>query len=198
MFRKRPWFCQCSFVAALTHITVHAGAMACYGNIVLPPNGSWATIEDASPIGQSFTAERSRYQRVGLWLEDINRSYAPTDFTIDYHLYSGVGTSGALLRSQSMIVPHAGYSGFLDVEVSDIEFVIGGAYSLVAMQDTPRWAVGVGFESYSGGTRIHQGHPVDGTGNAGFHAVPEPSAAILFLMISWVLLALRAPVTLSR
>lgn len=157
------------------------GARESAADILLPPRGGNNTIVFAQPIGQSFTADATSYLHLGLWIDDVNDHIAPADFTIDYQLYAGGGTSGMLLDSDTVTIPSAGFSGWVDGDFSDIVFTVGNVYSLVATQDTARWAVASTMTPYAGGSNIFAGSEFGG-GSRAFHATPEPATTLLLLL----------------
>ncbi|MGE4163027.1 MAG: PEP-CTERM sorting domain-containing protein [Vicinamibacterales bacterium] len=161
--------------------------------ILIPTSGGASQVNDAEPIGQSFTAEDSLVS-AGLWFRAINPGVPNTD-PLEYRLHEGSGTGGALLASSTFHLA-TGFAGFHHVDFSAVSLVVGNVYSLVALVDgtSPYWAVGTSAADYPGGTLILSGAPLavlDLALSVVPTAVPEPASMGLLALGLGVLIFRR-------
>lgn len=153
------------------------------GPILIPTDGGATQVQDAEPIGQSFTAEDA-FVFAALYFRAINPSEANTD-PLEYRLYEGNGTGGDLLASTTFSLL-TGFTGFHHVDFSAAALAPGNVYSLVALVDgtSPHWGVGTAID-YAGGDLILSGLPYERDDLAlsvipvPNTAVPEPSSLLL-------------------
>jgi hypothetical protein len=129
-----------------------------------------------SPTGQTFIANSTAAYSIGLFIEDANSHIAPTDFTIDFDLYAGIGTGGALLGTRTFSGLSDFYNGFADVDFSAVSLTPGSTYTVIVRNDNARWFLRYSGNQYSGGTAIVSGSPV-ASEDAGFRITWGPMPA---------------------
>jgi hypothetical protein len=112
------------------------------------------------PIGQTFTAiSNNRLSSVAFYVADMNASVAPTDYSLTFELYEGVGTSGRLLGRREYTELSDGFSGFISVDYSAVTLVDGDVYTAVLINDTARWGRVACGNQYAGGTALYANSP---------------------------------------
>ena len=131
------------------------------GPIIIPgPYTGTTQILQASPIGQTFTAEDQRIQSVGFSVHDSNPTLGPSDFSLTISLYAGIGTAGALLGDRTFLGLTDGFDGFIDVDFTSVSLNVGDIYTAIIGDTTPRWGLNsVSVDVYAGGTAIQLGEP---------------------------------------
>jgi len=108
-------------------------------------------IVDASPVGQTFTAEDSYIKTIGFYIADWNPHTAPDDHDLTAELYSGVGNGGTLIKTITVDNIADGYSGWLLFELGSVALNLGDKYSMFVIDDTLRWAIYSNQHSYASG-----------------------------------------------
>jgi hypothetical protein len=122
------------------------------------------------PIGQSFTAENVSIDYIGAYVGPINpinpwESAGP----ITVSLYEGETlfdpnasdcfTNGALLMSED-IYPEARYEGFINMDVSELDFVVGSSYTFFLSTNTNLWgSKDSAGDQYAGGQKYMRYYP---------------------------------------
>lgn len=116
--------------------------------------------------GQSFVATGTQYSSIGTEIEEVyglgtRAFYDPgAIFDLRFQLFEGVGTGGTLLRTIDFD-PGAGYDGWLDYDVSGINFVNGDSYTVTfsAAEESGQhlWFGFLADDVYAGGEGIEGG-----------------------------------------
>ena len=173
------------FVTLLT-LLIGAWGHVEAGQILVPgPYTGTTQILQASPFGETFTAEDQFIESIGFSVRDLNPSFGPSDFTLTISLYEGSGTFGALLRTGSNSALTPGFNGFIDVDFQSVSLVVGLTYTAIISDTTPRWAVETtdGPGAYTGGGPVFLGVPHPEAADLALRvipaAVPEPSTMTL-------------------
>lgn len=152
--------------------------------------------------GQSFVATDTAYHSIGLLTEEVfglgTRAFFDpgANFDMRFQLFAGVGTGGTLLRTIDFD-PGAGYSGWLDFDVTGIAFSNGGSYTATfSAADESGEHLWFGFLSptsvYAGGHGIEDGafqadrdhviRVLDAPASDGVFAVPAPAGLGLMVL----------------
>ena len=77
-------------------------------------------IQVGEPIGQTFTAiSDNPLSTISFYVADMNASVAPTDYSLTFELYEGVGTSGRLLGRRRV---HRPVGRLLRVHLGGLQF----------------------------------------------------------------------------
>ncbi|HPM83234.1 MAG TPA: PKD domain-containing protein, partial [Candidatus Anammoximicrobium sp.] len=117
-------------------------------------------IQAGEPIGQTFTAiSDNRLDTISFYVSDMNASVAPTDYSLTFELYEGIGTSGRLLGRREYVGLSDGFSGFIAADFSSVTLVDGDMYTAVLTNDTARWGRVACGNQYAGGTALYAGSP---------------------------------------
>jgi CSLREA domain-containing protein len=136
-------------------------------------------IQVGEPIGQTFTAiSNNRLSELAFHVADMNATIAPTDYSLTFELYEGVGVSGRLLGRREYSGLSDGFSGFVEVDFSSVALVAGQQYTAVLSNDTARWGRVACGNQYAGGTAIYAG-AVSPTADALFRVEWQPDGAPL-------------------
>jgi hypothetical protein len=185
-----------SRVLMLAAIFGLAGAAAHAGTILNDTATSQVQVEYFGPIGQSFTAIDDQLVSIGFKLGTLNQGFPNDPVTVD--LYSGTGTGGTLLASDTLTLPASlDYTAFTNFDFSGTTLTVGGIYSAVVSIDgsSPHTGIGLSLtDTYSGGTAFSQNlgdagcnpgacdlaFQVVGTSAAG--AVPEPATWAMMIL----------------
>ncbi|GAB4169230.1 MAG: hypothetical protein Kow0020_02860 [Wenzhouxiangellaceae bacterium] len=135
-----------------------------------------------SPVGQTFTAEDAAISTIGIWLNDCNTHFS--DNPLDFRLYSGSGTSGALLAQQTLAVP-PGHSNYFDVDFSGTGLTIGNTYTIEVFSPNARRCFQENVFSqpnpgpdYTGGAILYQGSVNAARGDMQFRVIVDPHAEL--------------------
>ena len=96
-------------------------------------NGAPSFFDDTR--GQSFTAEDPGIATFGFFIGDENAGLGA--FQITYDFYSGAGFGGALLASQTIDLPDD-FFGWVDLDFSAVNLVVGGVYTVAASSASGR------------------------------------------------------------
>ncbi|MBI5791259.1 MAG: FxDxF family PEP-CTERM protein [Rhodocyclales bacterium] len=144
------------------------------GPILNPATGGSYQIDFHEPIGQSFVAQDS-FVKASLWYNVINTGFPVDPITLS--LYSGHGTGGTLLASDTFLLG-AGYNGFFDSDFSSVSLSVGSTYSIAASTagTSPYWGISPGA-AYAGGAGFVFGGPDPGTDFA-FRITPTVAAPV--------------------
>ncbi|MFB3894245.1 MAG: hypothetical protein ACE15C_19745 [Phycisphaerae bacterium] len=141
-------------------------------------------IQAGEPIGQTFTAiSDNRLSMVSMYVADMNASVAPTDYSITFSLYEGIGTQGRLLGTRAYTALSDGFSGYAAVDFSSVTLVDGEMYTVALSNDTARWGRVVVGNQYAGGTALYAG-------------AQSPSSDALF-RIQWQILSIGGDANLD-
>ena len=145
-------------------------------------------IDFHEPIGQSFVAQDS-FIKASLWYTVINSSFPVDPITLS--LYSGHGSGGALLASNSFLLT-PGYDGFFDSDFSSVSLTVGATYSIAASNagTSPYWGIGPGAAFAPGAPFVHGNadpdHPIfilfGGDFAFRITPVPEPETYAMLLV----------------
>lgn len=136
-----------------------------------------------NPIGQSFTADSTSLSSFSFWIEDVNASAAPTDFTLDLTVYQGIGTGGPIVGTSSFSGLSDNYRNWADFFFGGAPLVVGSSYTAIVSNENARWFVYGSADRYAGGTELVSG--LVGTGDMFFRVnvadtpVPEPATMLL-------------------
>jgi len=138
-----------------------ATVTTCRADIFIDPTPSNSGLNDElyGPIGQSFTANVSDIDWIGMFTSICGcegDGYAPVQFQLE--LLNGSGESGSIIATETAIAPWGLY-GFLYFDFKGTDLVIGDTYTAVLSQMTPTpppmggggALVYEGAEDYSGG-----------------------------------------------
>jgi hypothetical protein len=149
------------------------GAMA--ASILNPYTAGSYQIDYHEPIGQSFVAQDS-FVKASLWYNVINPGWPVDPITLS--LYSGHGTGGTLLASDTFVLG-AGYDGFFDSDFSSVSLTVGGTYSIAASTagTSPYWGIGMAA-SYAGGAGFVFGGSPPGIDDFAFRITPTVAAPV--------------------
>jgi hypothetical protein len=143
------------------------------------------------PIGQSFTAENVSVDYIGAYVGPINPINPwETAGPITVSLYEGETlfdpnasdcfTNGALLMSEN-IYPEARYEGFINMDVSELDFVIGSSYTFFLSTNTMLWgSKDSAGDQYAGGQKYMKYYP---SGNPAY-PYPEQRDLIFHVIAS--------------
>jgi hypothetical protein len=185
-----------SRVLMLAAIFGLAGATAHAGTILNDTTTSQVQVEYFGPIGQSFTAIDDQLVSIGFKLGTLNASFPNDPVTVD--LYSGAGTGGTLLASDTLTLPdYLDGTAFTDFDFSGTTLSVGGIYSAVVsiVGSSPHTGIGLSSaDPYSGGAAFGQNlgdagcnpgacdlaFQVVGTSAAG--ALPEPATWAMMIL----------------
>lgn len=150
-----------------------------------------AQIEYHEIIGQSFNAEDSYVDWIGAWI--IGPYNERNDLTFSMSLWEGEGdfSSGALLYSQDFSFTNSSYNGWVDMDVSSLEFQVGQQYTFTIDNDTPQWGVALNWSDnpYANGN-AYISSTARPLADLQFHVLPSenqgpapvPEPATLFLL----------------
>ncbi len=117
-------------------------------------------IQVGEPIGQTFTAiSGNRLSTVSMYVADMNPEEAPTDYSLTFELYEGIGTSGRFLGRREYTNLVDSFSGFVTVDFSAVTLVEGWMYTITLDNDTPRWGRMIVGNQYGGGTALYADAP---------------------------------------
>ena len=144
------------------------------------------------PLGQTFTAEDSYIETIALYIQDVNPSYS-ADHNLTVEIYMGVGNSGPLIAANTIDNITDGHNDWLVFYFDSAILNVGSIYSIMVIDDTPRWGVsnsehtslaGVpmsGKINYAGGDMIFEGE-VWWHSDLTFMVTPVPEPATLLLL----------------
>lgn len=114
-------------------------------------------IQSGGPLGQSFVATDNNIGSVGLNIEGFNQFI--DDLTITMGIYSGAGdfSLGALLYDREFVL-ESGFSSWLDLDVSSVQFDSGSNYTIGIFNDTAQWGVNINWDEnpYNEGNAFHK------------------------------------------
>ena len=134
-------------------------------------------IQVGEPIGQTFTAiSDNPLSTISFYVADMNQSVAPTDDSLTFELYEGVGTGGRLLGRRESTGLSDGFSGFIEADFSSVTLVDSQTYTAVLINDTARWGRVACGNQYAGGTALYAGS-ASPTSDALFAVQWQPDAA---------------------
>lgn len=134
------------------------------------------------PIGQSFTAEDSIVECIGIYIAPSNPSLDLSG--INFKLFEGEGFAGNIIQSE-VFKPSAGYTGWLDMNVKSVDFNVGSKYTIALSTYTPYWGILISSNDvYAGGQAYHAN--IAGQTNVDykdlkFHVNPVPIPAAIWL-----------------
>ena len=92
-----------------------------------------------------------------MYVADMNAGAAPTDYSLTFELYEGVGAGGSLLGRREYTGLTDGFAGFISADFSSVTLQEGQAYTIILVNDTPRWGRVACGNQYGGGTAIYAG-----------------------------------------
>lgn len=196
---------QILLVCMITYsFTVHAAP------IVIDSEGGHSSVHsfpDDGFQGQTFIASETTYNSVGFHFDEVygadTRDYYGLDsnFDLRFQLFEGFGWDGELLQSID-IDPGAGYIGFVDFDVSDINFESGEIYTAVV---SAAWESGSAlwmlefadnqirnedgsstyYDIYSEGVAIYYGSlDAESIQDTNFRALTDPASDGVFAAVS--------------
>jgi len=99
-------------------------------------NGTFQ-IKDASPIGQTFTAEDAKVASIGFNIRKVNNGTLP----LDIELFEGVGNTGLSLGSSPVLGLTSDSNGFFDADFGLATLSVGDTYTAIISADSVRWGV---------------------------------------------------------
>ena len=100
----------------------------------------------------------------------MNWQIAPSDLSVEYRQYEGMGTTGTLLATRTafpVTYYNASKGWWARVSFAGVPLTVGNVHSFIIYDDTVRWGAvaygipGVGGDGYAGGTSIREGQMQD-------------------------------------
>ena len=166
-------------------ITIQASKQANAMSLTIPQGDGSYQIDHHEPIGQSFLATDGDIGSISFYVDEMNQSFAPTDYELEFTLYEGAGNGGTLLTTTSNGTLTDGFEGWLSFDVSTIAFTGGTTYSAFIWNDTVRWSIMDAASPYAGGMAFLSNNEVEDwalqilPGNTAARPVPEPATLSL-------------------
>ncbi len=112
------------------------------GDIVNDFSGSWASVYDDAPIGQSFTAVDPTVHTISFGVTDFNWFLYPNDHKLTVILRSGAGFGGDVVGVVTVANIPLYYDDWLDfVFDPPLSVSIGSTYTFEIKGETRRWGV---------------------------------------------------------
>lgn len=126
-------------------------------------------------IGQSFTAEDAAVS-IGFWVQEIRPDIAPAGDSLTITLREGEGAFGPVLGSVVVGGLASGHVGWVDADFSHLALSLGGLYTAIISDATPRWSLSFRTgspvdDAYAGG-RFVAGSALQPSQDARFRVLP--------------------------
>jgi hypothetical protein len=189
-------------IVATVFLSIVTAGVSRAGSVGQANSTDWVSIDQYSPIGQTFTAvDDSTISTISFFFDVTDYLASPDTLTVS--VYDGTGFNGSLLGSQVYSLPVSNPFNFFPIDFSSSNITIsqGSVYTLGISTTTTRWALGknqildsngqpYGSPDYVGGMAIINGSG-DNNNDLAFQVtttvVPEPVSAVLFIIGASVL-----------